>query len=128
MAKIKLNCENFERTVVDPQKDVCPMCETPLKGVGFSWNLLHGEATASCCHSDYQMKSLHVDPEKDPTGEKKAYYDSLDSPERIEFKIDPEWVAPVRQAMKELGSSYIDGNGVYKRAKEIKQELNPETP
>lgn len=123
MQKIKLKCENFERTVCNPEEDNCPMCGTPLKEVSFSWNILHGEARSSCCHSDYQLKSLHVDPEKDPTGEKRTYYESLDRPDRIEFKIDPTWIEPVRQAMKELGASYIDSQGVYERAREIHETL-----
>lgn len=121
MIKEKLSTEDFERWVCNPQEDNCPQCGKPLKDVGFSWNILHGEASSSCCHSDYQMKSLHIDPDKDPTGEKRKYYESLDSPDRIEFKTDREWIEPIRQAMKELGAYYIDDKGVYKRAKEIKE-------
>ena len=116
MKKEKLQCEDFERWVVNPKIDNCPLCDTPLKDVGFRWNILHGEASSSCCHSDYQMKSLHIDPEKDPTGEKRKYYESLDNPERIEFKIDPDWIPAIKQAMKELNAPYIDSEGVYSHA------------
>lgn len=124
MKKEQISTEDFTRWICNPKEDDCPICGTPLKDVGFRWNILHGEASASCCHADYQLKSLHVDSEKDPTGEKKRYYESLDQPDRIEFKINSEWIEPIRQAMKELGANYIDDTGVYERAKEIK-ELTP---
>jgi hypothetical protein len=127
MTKVKLQGEDFERLVCNPEEDNCPICNTPLADVGFEWNILHGEARSLCCHADYQLKGLHADPKKDPTGEKQRYYDSLNTSDRIEFKIDTEWILPIRQAMQELNARHIDDPGVYKRAKEIR-ETQPVEP
>lgn len=120
MKKIRLKNEDFERIVVNPKKDECPLCGMKLDQVGFTWNLFHGEAKSSCCGADYQLKSWWVDKEKYP--EVYEFSESLDNPERIFFKIAEKWIMPLKKAMKELNATNIRHEGVLKLAEALLKE------
>lgn len=107
-----------EKIVVDPQKDNCPLCDTPLSSVGFSWNIFHGEASASCCGAPYQLKSYHVD-EEERGKQAKEFAESLDAPDRIQCKIDGKYLAAYRQAFEELGKKRVGDKTVHARVGEI---------
>jgi len=123
MDKIRLKGEDFDRIVLNPKKDNCLLCGEKLSGVGFTWNLFHGEASSSCCGADYQLKSWWVDKEKYP--EIYEFSESLDNPDRIFFKIAEKWLEPLRKAMSELGLKNIRDTGVIELAKKYieKEEL-----
>ncbi len=106
------------KIVVDPKADSCPICDTPLSTVSFSWNIFHGEASASCCGAPYQLKSYYVD-EQERGKEAADFAESLDAPDRIQCKIDGKYLNAYRQALKELGENNINSDAVYKRTAEI---------
>jgi len=119
MIKLKLKDDDFYRIIVNPKKDKCPICGTALKDVGFTWNIMHGEATASCCGAIYQIKSWWVDEEKEP--ELHKFAESLDSPDRIYLKIKDYWIKPLQKAMSELNTKRLN-NDVYQLAEQILQK------
>ena len=103
--------------------DKCPLCLTPLKDVNFTWNLLHGNAKANCCGTDFQLKDCFIG---NPTKEEELYIKMFDG-EYIEGDIKDEWILPIRKAMIEVarktGYKFLS-DAVLKRAKEIKEESN----
>ena len=117
MEIIKLS-DNVERLILNISEDNCPICNTPLKEVGFSWNIMHGEASSSCCGATYQIKSWYVDPEKN-NQDIIDFSNSLDNPDIILFKILNEWIEPIQKAREILNEKYINNN-VAMKAKEIK--------
>ena len=118
MERIRLKGEDFDRIILNPSKDKCPICETPLKNVYFTWRILHGEAMSSCCGAVYQIKSYWVDKNKYP--EEYEFAKSLDNPEKILFKINEEWIEPLKQAIKKTGIKNIHYPDVFELAKEIR--------
>jgi len=107
-----------EHIILNPKKDKCPICDTPLNEVRYKWQMFHGEGQANCCGASYQLKSYYVDIEK--VGQKKKdFAESLDSPNRIELNLDMNMIKPIRQAILELGVTFIQTREVADRAREI---------
>ena len=105
-----------EKLIVNPQEDNCPLCDTPLKEVGFSWQIFHGEAKSSCCGNIFQIKSYHVDEEKYGK-EAKDFAESLDKPERIQSKIYGEYLVAYKKAFEELNIRQVSDKQVQERVK-----------
>ncbi len=120
MERIRVNGE--DRLILNHIKDKCPICGTPLKEAEFMWRLFHGEAKSSCCGAIYQLKSYWVDKNKHP--EEYEFSESLDNPAKIWFKIDEEWINPLKQAMKETGIKNIHNDEVFDLAQKIKAKTN----
>ena len=105
-----------EHLILNPKTENCPLCDTPLKEVCWSWNMFHGEATSSCCQMVCQIKSYHVDEAR---VEERAFAESLDNPERIEFCIDKKWIEPIREGFSKTGVKNCKDKEVYEIAKEV---------
>lgn len=102
----KVIVDGKERTLLNQETDNCPICDTPLKNVSYSWNMLHGNAKASCCGIDYQIKDLYVSPEK--SKERIAFNERLKESGIIELSCMPDWIEPIRQAMKQSGIKKVN--------------------
>lgn len=107
-----------EKLVLNPEEDNCPLCDTPLKNVGFTWAIFHGEAKSSCCGNIFQLKSYSVDEEKQGK-EAVDFAESLDKPERIQCKIDGEYLTAYKKAFEELGVKQVSNEDVQKRVGEL---------
>ena len=94
--------DGITRIVLERDKDSCPICETPLTEVGFSWRLIHGEAESSCCGAIYQIKDWYVDPSKYGK-DIIAFSRSLADLNLVQLKIAQEWIEPLREAIKQTG-------------------------
>lgn len=105
-----------ERIILDPKIDTCPLCETPLTKIRWSWRQFHGSASSDCCGMVCQIKSYYVDPKKDLEGH--AFAKSLDEYDRIEFDVQKKFIEPLNKAIKELGIKDINNEQVYKKALE----------
>jgi|SRR3990167_1497272 len=107
-----------ENLIVNPKEDNCPLCDKPLKDVGFSWQIFHGEAKASCCGNIFQIKSYYVDEEKYGK-EAKDFAESLDKPERIQSKIDGKYLEAYKKAFEELGIKEVSNPAIHKRVSNL---------
>lgn len=111
-----------EKLIVNPEEDNCPLCDKPLKDVGFSWQIFHGEAKASCCGNIFQLKSYYVDEEKYGK-EAKDFAESLDKPDRIQCKIDGKYLEAYKKAFEELGIAEVSNKEVHKMVGELLELL-----
>ena len=114
---IELIVKDKKHLLLDKQ-DKCPICDTPRESMRFSWRLFHGEATSSCCGAIYQIKDFHIE---NPTDEEKKHLEML-AGDFIEFKIKPEWIEPLKQALQKLGKRNINDEGVIELAESMVEE------
>jgi len=96
----QIQVDGDERVLLNRQTDSCPICDTQLKNVLFTWNIPHGEAKASCCGADYQLQDYYVE---DPSEEREILLQKLREPDTILIQVQGDWFKPLRKAMKELG-------------------------
>jgi hypothetical protein len=82
----KLIVNGNERLLLDAENDNCPICNTPLNQVYFTWGVFHGEARSSCCKALFQIKDYCI---KNPTDEEKELLAAL-AGDHIEFAIKTE--------------------------------------
>lgn len=105
---IELTVKGKKHLLLDKQ-DKCPICDAPRDTMRFydSENF-HGEAESSCCGAIYQLKDYYIE---NPTDEEKKLLELL-ADDYIEFSISPDWIEPLKQALRETGAYNINGYGV----------------
>ena len=114
----KINTNKGIREFLTISKDeVCPICgKVPY---GFSWNMLHGEVTSSCCGIALQIKDYYID-ENEPQ-EYKDFVESIGSDKTgYVINIDNEWIKPLNKAIKKIGICNIRDEEVFEYAKRCK--------
>jgi len=84
---------------VDAKTGNCLVCDAPLSETSWSWNLLHGEATFSCCGTSYQLKRLYIE---NPDEEDTEFLIKLDDGFYY-CQIRPEYLPICREVYAELG-------------------------
>jgi len=110
MEKVIFENDNREYLVVDIKNEPCPICGTQFKDIYFSWNIFHGEASASCCKAPYQMKSYYIENVSD---ECKNFVENIGKDNKIVLKVGEEYLEPCKRAIKEAGIQDIQNKDVY---------------
>lgn len=110
---VVLTVKGKERLLLD-KNDKCPICDTPRNKMVFLWRMFHGEAESSCCGAIYQIKDYYIEK---PTDEEKKLLEML-AGDYIEFSIAPDWIEPLRLALKETRCRNINNDGVILLAEE----------
>lgn len=103
---------NGKKHILLSKDDKCPICQTAVKDMAFSWGMFHGEADSSCCGATYQIKDFHIES---PSDEQQQYLEYLKNG-YIDFKIKHEWVEPLQIALKEVGATNIKREDVLEAA------------
>jgi len=119
----KYNGKETEHLLLDRDADNCPICDTPLKDIGGSWNMFHGEVSAQCCKAPYQTKDYYVDPEKGEGFD--VYFEELNKPNMWSLSVDDDWIEPLRQSLQELNETELTKE-VQERAAVIREATNQE--
>lgn len=114
----KLEFNGVETILLDKTKDNCPICDTPLRDVRWTWNIFHGSARASCCGVDYQLKDYYID---NPNEEQQQHMDRLREPNTIQISVYEKYFETLKKAMKDTGSDTVNDD-VIKRAIEMGHE------
>ena len=96
--------------------DPCPLCTKLMKDHSYGWRIFHGEANAHPCGAVVQIKSWY---NESPDPEIKEILAKIDAG-MIYFKIDDEWIEPLKQALALHPGHSIDSQEVQEEAQRIK--------
>ena len=111
-----LEFDGREVILLDKTKDNCPICDTPLKDVRWTWNVFHGSAYSSCCHTDYQLKDYYID---NPNEEQQQHMDRLKETNTIEISVYEKYFEPIKKAMKDIGSDVVNDDVIDRMARGV---------